>query len=414
MTEQSAPSAQERLADAGMALALALVLGVVIAADADGRTQVLAYVFAVGFGTLLLGRRRWPRLVLVLTVLGIFLYYIANLPPLGMVLPATGALYFAAERGRTLWAAGAAVVLLVVATFFRLAEPDPSDIVSTYGYVTELALAAAAIALGVAVRLTREAHERSARIAQLTAAEQRLEASARLQAERLGIARDLHDTIGHELAVASLHTGVAADALGPEEPDVNGDGSASPDPADVHAARTALFQVREATTRALGDLRDTVTVLRSDLPADAVPGLVALPDLLAPVRAAGTEVTVQDERGEHPLPPTVDAACSRILQESLTNVLRHANAQHVEVELRVEAAARRRDEQADAAVVLAVRDDGTGPSSPVPEPSGGAGIPGMRERAALLGGTLTAGPRPAPEHGFEVRARIPLAPGRER
>jgi signal transduction histidine kinase len=110
----------------------------------------------------------------------------------------------------------------------------------------------------------------------------------------------------------------------------------------------------------------------------------------------------------------VDAACSRILQESLTNVLRHANAQHVEVELRVEAAARRRDEQADAAVVLAVRDDGTGPSSPVPEPSGGAGIPGMRERAALLGGTLTAGPRPAPEHGFEVRARIPLAPGRER
>src|SRR5690606_15188636 len=113
---------------------------------------------------------------------------------------------------RTVWAIGAAVVLVAVSSFYRLGEPDAA--LNGYTFMTEVALGAAAIALGAAVRLAREARERTARIAELTAAEQAHAAEARLQAERMRIARDLHDTIGHTLSVASLHASVAAESIG--------------------------------------------------------------------------------------------------------------------------------------------------------------------------------------------------------
>ncbi|MFC0675147.1 sensor histidine kinase [Brachybacterium hainanense] len=362
----------ERLADAGLGLALALVLAVVVAAGSPHRSTgavIAALLACTGLGALLLARRHAPVAVLLVTVAGIFAYYIADLPPLGMVLPATGALFSAAEQGRTRWAMGAALGLLAVASYFRLAVPDPADVVSGYGYVSELALAAAAIALGAVVRLAREARSR--------------EAADRVRAERLQIARDLHDSIGHALAVSSLHAGVASDALS---------GSAAPP-----ATREALEQVRASTSLALAELRSTVRVLRGT--AETGPEPPSLQRVVDDARAAGLQIAVRPSgllaEGAGALPGGLDVTVRRLVQESLTNVLRHARASRVLIELAPDA----------EGLVLRICDDGAGrPSARADEGRAGAGIVGMRERVALLGGVLEA--RPGPD-GFVVEARLP-------
>lgn len=420
-----------RLADLGLAIAMTLVLAVVIAADPAGRTSFGGYVFALGFGLSLLLRRRLPRTLLIVTVLAIFAYYTLDLPPIGMVLPAVGALFSAAELRRAPWAIGAAAVLLTVATVFRLIDAESADPLQGYTFVTELALAAAAIALGAAVRLAREARERTAQIAALTAAEETHAADARMQAERVQIARDLHDTIGHTLSVASLHAGVAAEAT------------------DAAASRAALDQVRAASSEALRELRRTVKVLRADEFPDPGPvlGVASLDPLFEAARAAGLRVEVELSVPSDALSRSVDAAAYRIVQESLTNVIRHARARTVRVTARA----------IDGMLSLQITDDGGGAprevsqhaaSAPLKRPQApppgndttdaspqvsqhaaspppkrpqatpprragtssgtttraGAGVRGMRERAELLGGSLNA--RPAPG-GFVVTAEIP-------
>lgn len=379
------------LSDAALAVALALVISVVIAADQSRISPVEGYACAAGFGAVLLLRRRLPRTVLVVTILGIFAYYTAGFPPIGMVLPAVGALYSAAEMRRTMWAVGAAAVLIGVASFFRLDGANPDASFNGYTFMTELALAAAAIALGAAVRLTREARERTDTIVELTAAEQRHAADARMQEERMRIARDLHDTIGHTLSVASLHAGVAGEAVGRDDDD----------------ARAALERVRAATSEALREVRRTVKVLREDDAVAAPPGLGAADGLLIAVREAGLRVESSLDVPPGALDASTDAAAFRILQESLTNAIRHSGASTVRVDARIEA----------DAVVLRVADDGRGaeaigvegdpgePSRPGRPDRRGAGIRGMRERAELLGGALTAGPAAS---GFVVEARLPV------
>lgn len=377
-------SRDARLADAGLAIAVALVIAVVIAADPAGRTSWGGYACAAAFGLLLLARRRLTRLVLAITILGIFGYYTLDLPPIGMVLPAVGALYSAAEMRRTPWAVGGATVLIAVASAYRMDGSEPDSALNGYTFVTEVALAAAAIALGAAVRLTREARERSRRIAELTAAEQAHAAEARLHDERMRMARDLHDTIGHALSVASLHAGVAAEST------------------DAASTTAALDEVRAATSEALRELRRTVKVLRADRLQEPEPvaGLASAEALFAAARGAGLEVDA--EVTDEPLPAAVDTAAYRIVQESLTNVLRHAGASRVTVSARVD----------EGSLVLQVTDDGRERAA---GGGGGAGIRGMRERAELLGGSLTAGHAAT---GFVVDARIPVdtaaAAGEER
>ena len=366
------PAVDPRLSDAALALAVALVLAVVIAADPAGQVAVDAYVFAGAFGAVLLLRRRFSRIVLVATVLGIFAYYTLDLPPVGMVLPAIGALSSGAEQRRTGWTIGSASVLVGVAIFFRLSENAAGQLTG-YSLVTELALAAASIALGSAVRLARETRERSAEVARLTEAQERHAADARMHEERLRIARDLHDTIGHTLSVASLHAGVAAEAT------------------DAIQRADALGRVRTAASDALRELRRTVRFLRSDDAArtSATPGLTRIDEVVAAARESGLSATV--DVSATGMPTSVDAAAFRIVQESLTNVLRHADATVVDVAVHV----------VGAELVIRVADDGR-TAGPVRE---GSGIRGMRERAGLLGGTLDAAATPT---GFVVEARIPV------
>ena len=134
-----------RLVDAVLAAAMAVVVAVVAAADLEGtgRAGALAYLFAAGFGALLLARRHAPRLVLVLTVLGIFVYYMFQLPPIGIALPAVAALFSAAEADRTRTAVAAGLVLVSVAAYFRVEEGLPASYLVSYDLLTDVALVAA-------------------------------------------------------------------------------------------------------------------------------------------------------------------------------------------------------------------------------------------------------------------------------
>lgn len=368
-----------RLADAGLCVAVALVIAMIIATDPYDTSSLGGYLSAAGFGLVLMLRRRVPRAILIVTILGIFAYYIAGFPPIGMVLPAVGALYSAAEMRRTGWAVGAAAVLITVASFYRMDGTEPEAELNGYTFVTEIALAAAAIALGAAVRLGREARERTAQIAELTSAEEAHAADARMQAERMQIARDLHDTIGHTLSVASLHAGVAAEAT------------------DAAASRAALDNVRAASSEALRELRRTVKVLRTGLTSEPEPvlGISSLEPVFDATRDAGLQVEVELSVPTDALSRSVDAAAYRIVQESLTNVLRHARAGTVRVTARF----------AGGTLSLRIADDGVA----VRGGNVGSGIRGMKERAELLGGRLAAGPG---QDGFIVAADIP-ARGKE-
>lgn len=203
------------------------------------------------------------------------------------------------------------------------------------------------------------------------------------------IARELHDVIGHSLAAVNVQARVAATVFdtAPEQ------------------ARDALAAIETTSRDALREARAALSVLRRGDqldptnpvdPGTPAPGLDQLDALLGGVRAAGLQVSVHHDHDSDPLPALADAAAYRIVQESLTNVLRHAHATQVSIHIG----------QQDGVLGVEVLDDGRGPVTPGPD---GSGLVGMRERAAALGGHLQAGP--APGGGFRVAARIPVTTG---
>jgi signal transduction histidine kinase len=209
------------------------------------------------------------------------------------------------------------------------------------------------------------------------------EARRRVDAERLRIAREVHDTVAHAVAVINVQAGVTAHVLD-QRP---------------QQARAALVTIEQTSARALEELRATLGVLRGadrgDAPAAAA-GLDQVEELAAIARDAGLDVKVEVGSAPRALPSATDQAAYRILQESITNAIRHAGPARVTVTLTY----------GPEELELRVTDDGRGQDGPAA--AGGQGIVGMRERAALLGGELTAGPRPG--GGFQVRARLPLPP----
>jgi signal transduction histidine kinase len=164
-------------------------------------------------------------------------------------------------------------------------------------------------------------------------------------------------------------------------------------------ARTALRAIESSGREALAELRRLLAAVRPDAdenPNRPQPGLGDLDELAAPLRAGGLDVVVQREGGPTELPAGVDLSAFRIVQEALTNTLRHAGATRAEVTVRYDS----------EAVEVDVLDDGRGATSGG-TPGGGHGLVGMRERVALLGGTLEAGPLPR-GGGYRVHARLPL------
>ncbi|MFB9378186.1 sensor histidine kinase [Kineococcus gynurae] len=202
--------------------------------------------------------------------------------------------------------------------------------------------------------------------------------------ERQRIAREMHDVVAHSLSV------IIAQADG-------GRYAAQTDPT---AAATALETISSTGRQALADMRNLLGVLRAG-PADErrpQPDATQIADLVTQVRASGLPVTLQEEGSRHDLPPAVGLAAYRIVQESLTNVLKHAGPA---------ASARVRLDWGPDALDLHVEDDGRGAGTLAASGGGGQGLIGMAERARLHGGTLEARPRPG--GGFSVRARLPYA-----
>jgi signal transduction histidine kinase len=376
--------------DALLALVLAVVLVAVRVLEDHGLHHAvwLGYPLTVLAALLLAGRSRWPLCVFAAT-LTVAVLAIGLASPTGAIsLPVMVAVYTLAQvqpRRRAVALALLAGVALALARGL-LQYRGWSDARTA----VEPALALAALFLGWALASHR------AYIAEIEAravqAERTREEEARRQvdAERLRIARELHDVLAHGIATINVQAGVAVHVID-ERPE--------------HAI-AALRTIKATSRAALQELRGILGVLREpgeDEPREPTPGLSQLDRLIDATRHAGvpTDLTVSGSRGQ--LPATVDLAAYRIVQESLTNVLRHAGPTNAVVAI----------SYAADQMTISVDDRG---SADVPESSqtsgaraGGHGILGMRERAHALGGELEAGPLTS--GGFRVRARLPIGAG---
>lgn len=362
---------------AGQVIGLSLIIA--IGSHDAGHSGPGAYAFAAGFGALLLVRRRFPLSVLVVTVFGIFAYYTLDYPPIGMAVPAVAALYATSVRGRAPAALATGFVLLAVSLYFRARGHESSSVLA-YDVLTNAALVGCAVALGLNVRVRRRLREQQETIVGLERAREQELAARELQAERVRIARDLHDSVGHALSVISVHAHVAREASGERE------------------VGRALDRIVDATGASLRDLRTTLSLLRGPRDADdrTPPTLDGLEQVLQAARDVGLVVQATLTADPARVPPPVGSATFRIVQEAVTNVLRHAGATTLTVEVTGD----------DDALHVRVTDDGHGGTGPDGMTRTGRGIAGMRERAAALGGTFTAAN--AGTGGFTVTAALPL------
>jgi signal transduction histidine kinase len=209
------------------------------------------------------------------------------------------------------------------------------------------------------------------------------EARRRVTEERLRIARDLHDSVGHHLALINVQAGVARHVMADQ-------------PAQI---RQTFDQIRLDSRAALEELRESVGLLRQPgeaaLPVEPTVGLIGLDHLLASFEGAGLRVVPRWHGTRRAVPRAADVTAYRVIQESLTNVRKHAGAVRADLVLRYE----------PQALSIVVENDGPAGAGCAPAPDA-HGIVGMRERVTALGGTLLAGPRP--DGGFRVSAVLPL------
>lgn len=337
-----------------------------------------AHLLLLAGSLLLLLRHRAPRVVAFGTA-GATTVYLASGYPYGPVFLTVALGCFAAIVAGARRAAWTAVGLmwaghLLIAHWLYRWLPPAGDTAAPWGQeLIVLAWVAAIVAGAELVRVRRE-HIMQMRAARV-AAERR-----RADEERLRIARELHDVLAHSLSVINVQAGVGLALLDN----------------DPEQARTALTAIKGASKEALGEVRQVLDTLRGQgrAPRSPAPGLDRLNELAAQAKSAGLDVRVTREGAESALPAGADIAAFRILQEALTNIVRHSGARTARVHLA----------RSPAELLIQVDDDGPATSGGLP--SGGNGLVGMRERAAALGGTVEAGPRP--DGGFTVRAVLPL------
>jgi signal transduction histidine kinase len=363
--------------------------------------DAFAFVLLVAGPVALLFRRRWPEATLVVAFVAAAGYAATGYPRGPAGFPAfVFAVVSAIMMGRRAFAWG--VLVVAYPAFVGLPSVKPDEVERARSLADAAANLAWLPLVVAASEIARVWLERRAERAQVA----REEARRRASEERLLIARELHDVLAHNISLINVQSGVALHLLDDRPEQV----------------RPALEAINEASEEALGELRSVLDVLSRGLGEDGThgesgawapraptAGLRDLDGLVRRTRAAGLDVHLAVEGEAWPVPAGVGLAAFRIVQEALTNVVRHAGG---------DARATVRLVYAPAELVVQVDDDGKGVESASgrqPADSdrqirrSGRGIAGMRERVHALGGTFTAGPRPG--RGFRVRARFPLRDG---
>jgi signal transduction histidine kinase len=368
----------------------AMVLFAVVTIPADihhalSSRQPLNWLVSAVVYAALVARRRFPLGTVAIAVIGSVVLMAG-----GMAYPLTlPAVFYAlysvaldAGPGRTLAAGVTAKAVLLTGSL--ITHPGIA------GFVI-LLWAALAVTTGSASRSHRayvaEVEERAKRAEQA----REDEANRRVAEERLRIARELHDAVGHHVALINVQAGALACLLDDE---------------DLIQAGESVAHIQRASEEALEELRLTVGLLREPGavepagPAEPVPGLDQLEELICTFAGAGLQVTHKVTGDARPLPEAVELTAYRVIQESLTNTRKHAGCDTAVVRLGY----------MPGALSLAVEDDGQPVTWSSRHTPGGHGIVGMQERVAALGGRLSAGP--GPEGGYRVFAELPLRAAR--
>ena len=334
------------------------------------------YLLLAAGGASLIARRRYPVGVLAVTLAVAIWPGMASQAHLIWI--ALIVAFFTAVQARQRAAAVASLVIGYVASIW------PPWLIGSPGHATARFAVWLAVLLLFLLAVAEVIRARGQRTAALEQSRQE-ELRRRAGEERMRIARDVHDVVAHNISVINVQANTALHLMD-RQPD---------------RARSALTTINEVSGQALVELRSVLGVLRAvdeGAPRAPAPGLARLGDLADTAAAAGLAVRVEESGQPVPLPADVDLAAYRIVQEALTNSARHSGGTNATIRI-----AYRED-----ALVLDIHDDGARrPGRPPGQPRGtGSGIAGMTERAAALGGTLQAGPRPG--GGFAVQARLPL------
>lgn len=360
-----------------------VLIGTAFAAKGQDRSPLDATgaaLLLVGPALLLL-RNRWP-VVCVVGVAAATLVYLGAGYAYGPVFVPLAVAVFAAvvsgHRAAAWWALGGfwSGSLLLAHWLYHYLPPSDDGSAPWGREVAFAAWIAAVLAASELVRVRGEALARAR--AERARAEQR-----RADEERLRIARELHDVLAHSISVINVQAGVGLALLD----------------SDPEQARTALTTIKAASKEALGDVRQVLDRLRTpgSAPRAPAPGLGRLSELAEQAARAGLHVSVETEGDAVPLPPGTDLAAFRIVQEALTNVVRHSGSRVARVHI----------VHGEARLVLRIDDDG--PATGTDAGGSGNGLAGMRERAAALGGTIDAEQRT--DGGFRVVADLPLRSG---
>ena len=373
-------TARRLTADAAL---VALVIGAELAVSFGGyhghdrvesRPGTFGIILLIAGGIALFARRRYPA-----AVLAVVLAATLGASALGVRFVWAGlivAFFGAVLRGRRLAAITSLAIGYGASVWHASAE---FALLLLAGLVTLLSVAELSRALSARAAADRRGRDEAA--------------ARRASEERLAIARDLHDVVAHSISVINVQANTALHLMD-RQPE---------------RARDALTAIREVSGQALKELGSVLGALRDaggsavdgGAPLAPVPGVARLDELAARARSAGFAVSVAAEGTARELPAGVDAAAYRIVQEALTNAVRHSGGQAASVRLRY----------GDGDLVIEVDDDGGAASGGAGAASGGAGgsgngLAGMAERARALGGTFQAGPRPD-GRGFRVLARLP-------
>ncbi|HEX4776602.1 MAG TPA: histidine kinase [Acidimicrobiia bacterium] len=351
-----------------------------VAARHQGRGDLgAAGIALLAAGVLVLPlRRRSPVGVLTVTLLTTLAYWSLGYPRGPIFVALVVAFGYVVLRGMRAAAVASLVVgFLAFPWLGYLIGREKAPPLHVVG-----ALAAWLLVLLTVAELIRSRRERARE-----AARSRVEtAQRRASEERLRIAQELHDVVAHSMSLINLRAGIALHLMDQ----------------DPQQARDALATIKDVSKVGLGELRSILGVLRQSdggAPRMPTPSLEQLEVLVERARTSGVRVRLDADTDLGALPRNVDLAADRIVQESLTNVVRHGARPEADVRLH------RDGETLEIRVVNA----GPGHRAPRPVANGGSGIVGMRERAASVGGVLDAGPRG--DGAFEVRARLPVTEG---